>query len=166
MYWPPLAWAAQAQSSGGQPQVQLQFRIHIPQILSLQIVKEERAAEMVDFRVTEIPEAGRIFGDVKDIRVRVAGFLPRGQAVILTADSALPLGAKSHAIPLSSTSRDSTGEFPKSGVTDATCQRSSQGPGAGQHQDTCTFVDRSFNSYKYYTRGAYSGSVTYTLSVP
>jgi hypothetical protein len=143
--------------------VQLQFRIHIPQILYLQIGQEGQAVEFIDFKVTDIPGTGKVFGDPRGIPVRVSGFVPRGQTVTLTVNSTTPLSAGRQAIPFNTISWGSTGDFPKGAFDGSASQRIGHWAGAGNRTGTYTFV---YDNSRYYPPGTYSGLVTYTLSVP
>jgi hypothetical protein len=154
---------AQALSVDGQAQVQLQFRITIPQILSLQIGQEGNAIDTIGFTLTDLPGTGRVTGDPQRIPVKAVGLVPRGQTVALTVDSASPLSNGAQVIPFTNISWQATGDFPAGGFSGRPNQKVGQWNGPGDRQGYYSF---SYQNLNYFPPGTYVGRVVYTLSTP
>lgn len=154
---------AQALSVGGQARVELQFRITIPRMLSLQVGQEGNALDTIGFTLTELPGTGTVTGDPHRIPVRAVGLVPKGEAVALTVDSASPLTNGSHVIPFSTISWKATGDFPTGGFTGQPDQKVGQWTGPGDRQGYYSF---SYQNHSYFPPGTYVGRVVYTLSTP
>lgn len=94
------SFAAESLRVGGQPQVQLQFRIVIPQILSLQIGSEDDLA---------LEAAGLNTAGPRRIPVKAAGAVPGKQPIVLTANWARPSADGARTISLEEAARGGGG---------------------------------------------------------
>ncbi len=160
-----LLEAAQAMRvGGGQVQVDLQFRITIPQVLALQVGQPGTTVDTIAFNLSDLPGSSvQVFGDPQGIPVRASGMVPKGQTITLTADSATPLSNGVNSIPFSTIAWQGSGDFPGGGFNDRTNQKIGQWTGSGDRFGTYSF---NYQNLNYYPPGNYVGRVTYTLSTP
>jgi len=156
-------WCGQALSVGGQAQVQLQFRINIPQILYLQVGTDGSSIDVIDFNVTNVPGTGRVQGNPQEVPVRVKGLIPRGQTLTLSVDSSQPLKSGSGSIPFQTVSWEGRGSFTRGTFNGAPQQRIGRWDRSGAYEGTFFF---SFSNQETYPAGTYEGRVIYTLAVP
>jgi hypothetical protein len=155
--------AASALSNGGPVQVQLHFRVIIPQILYLQVGEAGRIPGLIEFNVTGPPGTGAVAGAPETIPVKVAAQVPNGQPITLLADSSIPLYSGGQAIPWQAISWFGTGDFSRGTFAGTSNQRLDQWRGSGNRTGAYSF--RYDNSLAY-PAGTYAGQVTYTLSSP
>ena len=165
--WVMLSLAAASQSvaseslriGGGQAQVQLQFRIIIPQFLYLQIGSEQPPLTIEDFRKVILPEASKVVGEPQQIRVRAAGSVSGKQPIALTTNFVSPISDGSRTMPSQVISWGVPGE------------QGCFGGGANLRVDAWQGSGNRSFSFSYvkgekYPRGNGAGKVIYTLSAP
>jgi hypothetical protein len=155
--------AASAKSTGGQAQVQLQFRIIIPQILYLQVGEAGGVPGLIQFNVTGLPGTGGVAGAPQSIPVKVTAQVAKGQSITLMADSSTPLFGGTQGIPFQAISWSSTGDFSRGVFGGSTNQRLDQWRGSGSRTGTYSFT---YDNSLAYPAGTYEGRVTYTLASP
>jgi hypothetical protein len=154
---------AESSSSGGAPTTaRLDFQITIPTILYLQVGSVGGTIDIVTFPNPGLPgtPVGASSGAVN---VRAATLVPSGQAVRLEADSLAGLSDGSHTIPFTEISWAATGNFTGNTFSGAAGQLLDTFSGPGNRTGTYSFT---YGNAGYYSPGAYTGRVTYTLSSP
>lgn len=145
----------------GQPQVQLQFRIIIPQILSLQIGSDEPPLDNVAFKTANIPGPWKSTADPHNIPVRVAGSLPKKQPIAMTVDTVRPLSGSFGNIPLQAVTGRRTVDMQPGSISSGADQKVAYWKGSGNRTFSLNYISREGQPV-----GNDSGRVTYTLSAP
>ena len=158
---PPIAWGGQALSIGGQPQVQLEFRIIIPQILYLQIGSDEPPLDAVAFKTANIPGPWKVVAEPQQIPVRAAGSLPRKQPIAMTVNSARPMSDSAKTIPLQAVSGPRTRDRQPGSFSSGANQKVEYWKGSGNRTFSFSYISREGHPV-----GNDVGRVTYTLSAP
>lgn len=161
------AWAESDLAVGGNAQARLDFLIHIPTILYLQVGTTGNIIDVITFTLDNIPGTGEVQGissGSNPTPVRAAGFVPPGQTMTLSADSSTPLDDGSgNTIPFNKIRWAANGDFSSNTFNDTAIQRLDQFIGSGYHTGDYTFY---YANDVYYPAGDYKGRVTYTLSSP
>lgn len=158
---PPLIWGESGLRVGGQPQVQIQFRIIIPQILSLQIGSDEPPLDAVAFKTANIPGPWKAVAEPQQIPVRVAGSLPRKQPIAMTVNSARPMSGASRSIPFQAVKGRRTGDMQPGSFSSGADQKVDYWKGSGNRTFSFNYISREGHPV-----GNDIGRVTYTLSAP
>lgn len=156
------------QSSGiGAQAVHLDFAVNVPQILYLRIGSPGTTVDTVTFEPPITPTdvwINAVSGGSQIIRI--SGMVPPSTAIRLTADSSIPLSNGSFSIPFNQIRASGSGSFASVSdlaFTGATDQVIWETTGPGMRQGN--FVYQFYNDAPH-PPGAYSGTVTYTLSTP
>ena len=158
---PPIAWGGQALSVGGQPQVQLEFRIIIPQILSLQIGSDEPSLDAEALKNVNIPGPWKVVAEPQQIPVRAAGSLPRKQPIAMTVNSARPRSESPRTVLFQAVSGGRTGDRQPGSFSRGANQKVEYWKGSGNRTFSFSYISREGPP-----AGNDIGRVTYTLSAP
>jgi len=162
-----MAWAeSRLQAGGGSPQARLDFRITLPTLLYLQMGTNGPTVDRITFKLDNIPGTGAVQGTstgTYPVPVRVAGFVPRGQAMTLRANSSAPLTNGSENIRFDNISWTATGNFTSGRFNNTANQQVRRWTGSGNRTGTYRFY---YDNDEYHGSGTYNGQVTYTLSSP
>jgi hypothetical protein len=156
-----MAWGGQALSIGGQPQVQLQFSIIIPQIIYLQIGSDDPSLDAVAFKTANIPGPGKAVAEPQQIPVRAAGSLPRKQPLAMTVNSARPLSDGPRTILFQAVPGGRTGDMQPGSIRSGANQKVVYWKGSGNRTFSFSYISREGHPV-----GNDVGPVTYTLSAP
>ena len=155
--------AAESTSSSGAPtSARLDFQITIPTILYLQVGTTGGTIDVVHFPSPGLPPTS-VAADSGAVNVRVATLTPSGQTVTLVANSSTALSDGTHTIPFTEISWAATGNFTGGTFNGLVGQQLDQWTGPGNRTGTYSFT---YGNSTYYSPGAYTGRVTYTLSSP
>jgi len=158
---PPLIWGESALRVVGQPRVQLQFRIIIPQILYLQIGLDEPPLDALAFKTANMPGPRKVVTEPQQIPVRAAGSLPRRQPLAMTVNSACPGSDGPRTILLQAVSGGRTGDMQPGSFSSGANQKVDYWKGSGKRAFSFSYISREGHPV-----GNDVARVTYTLSAP
>lgn len=150
-------------SNDASAQIEMDLLVEIPTNLSLRIGAPGSTIDTVRFNVTGLPASQpTVQGDYRP-PIEVSSNLPSGS--VLTADSTGGLRGPAADIPFTTISFEGTGSFSgMRGTFNGTAnQRLDRIPGRGKRNGTIRFT---YHNTSGYPPGTYTGTVTFTLSVP
>jgi hypothetical protein len=148
-------------SVGGQPQVQLQFSITIPQILSLQIGSDEPPLDAAAFKTANIPGPSKALAEPQQIPVRAAGSLPGQQPLSMTVNAARPTPDGSRTILFQAVAGGRPGNRQPGSISSGADQKVAYWKGSGIRTFSFNYI-----SGEGHPLGTDAGRVTYTLCAP
>jgi hypothetical protein len=163
-YGPPvLTWGESVLRGGGQPQVQLQFRIVIPHMLFLQLGSADPSLDVLGFNTADMPSPDKIAVEPQQIPVRVSGSVPGKQPIVLTVNEVRMLSGISLANFARNDSLKSNGDLQNAVRSSGNHESVRHWKGSGNRTGTHSF---SYPREGDHLAGNACGRVIYTLSSP
>jgi hypothetical protein len=157
------AWARRIEATNTSAEVELELRLYIPSIVSVQIGTAGKVVDTVAFYAKESPLRMPVVRSDVNPPIIITSNTPQGATLLV--DSSAGLKSDDNIIPLSVICWKGTEDLSGSeGCFDgSTNQRLRSFPGKGSWKGSYIFEYK--NSSKY-PPGTYTGRITYTLTTP